>query len=528
MEEQRTERRSRRQQGLSPQGVGDEDFHDSVDGRSVADNQNRSPSPETVRQPEPELPRQTRTIAKTPSVVFVKEETTKIKVDKLKDLSVVSIRTFLHQVALARKQSQDICASAYLSGEALEKLDAKCLDCTDDFEVISTLKELIAEEERAAVNRPTSLVQDRLKWSDSTKLSNDQKHKKFFDDLQMLTKESHKAGVLDQGLNRERVTIAAVEKLPKELGIRAEDVRIDSRLLDDKHLRSLVESRLPLLRPGRSAARRVNQVCHEEPYHAHPVHEQYSPHSYHRPVSIPVSYAHSSTQSEASLAYTSSSQSIGPEQSQFQLNNVNRPNQGVGHQRMEPHRATGAFRPQPAQRRMNDVVCWICNNQGHLARECPRPKNAQFYQKLKEFRMASRPNRLFHIDTEHKQPADLQVYSKNGQWIPVSGTLDSGAEGNVAPASLRDQASQVYTMSTPVRYQLPNGTVLETTSEGRLLVQSTTGNGTPFHFGSIPVHFIEDPNWKQLLVGRPTLSRHNLLPEQAISRLQEQQQPINQ
>ena len=118
-----------------------------------------------------------------------------------------------------------------------------------------------------------------------------------------------------------------------------------------------------------------------------------------------------------------------------------------------------------------------------------------------------------NLNSDQTRECQLEVGIPGGAWIQVQGCLDSGADGNGAPIAAREYAMNVRAMSFPRTYRLPNNEEIPAGYQGLMNIRAQI-DGQHISFGNIPFHFIDHPNWTQVLVGRNTLRRMNVLPEQ--------------
>ena len=446
---------------------------------------------------------------------------TKIKIDRLETLGLEDVQTFLHQVTCARQIGEPVCVAGFVAKKALTKLRAKCGDTTDDEKVLRALREVVREERKAFIHKPVVVVKETLKWSTDKELTNTQRNNQFFDDLLLLTREAELAGKFDNHLIKERVLIEAVNKLPVDLGVRAEDVRDDTNLHDIEELRKFVENRLGLLtRPNNPRAyRKLNNVDANE----QDGYNGYEPEQ--------------------------------GEDEDVNLYGISRVGQG-------PYRPQQPYQP----RQYRPVYCYNCSQHGHTLQECTLPTQPGLLENLKAHiqrngrlptgppapqpppappqpiqqaqpqtqkprQQNQQPNRrpglylpIWRVGTSEQRPATIELFSGTG-WTQVNGCLDSGADGNVAPVSFAKYSTGTWKMDPPMTYELPDGTQYKAHLRGRLTARVLTDNGA-FDLGMVPFHFIEDPKWTQLLFGRPTLARHKITPEQAIQHIQKAQQQV--
>ena len=468
------------------------------------------------------------------------------KIDKLEDLEPLNVRSFIHQIEVARTEGQPVRVPKYLKGKALQMLQAKKVNCTIDSMVLAALRDILEEDSKTLLNKPTLIVKDQLTWDTSTTLSVEKKCRKFFDDLELLTKESRAAGVLAHGLTKERVIVAAVKKLPKELCILPDDVRDDHSLLEITALRKHVESRLDMLRNARfhkqqQNYRRANQNTVDnftEPYSptyaydAERTNYNYTPtdsYAQHQDIPSYGSYAQDPVESPSktySIAWLR--EFLQPEYEPPMVCAVN----------AEP-------------RRMNSPQCWNCHQYGHVAAECTLPPQPRLKENIEAFRRynARRPRqtyqpreapreeppqqpqppppqepqhqpqpqqqrkpRILALDSGNKEEARLEIYGHQS-WTPVAGCLDSGSDGNVAPESLKHFARDLRPITDNIYYRLPNQIRLQPIATGVMSIR-VNYRGSLYNLGTLPFDFMpSNLNWTQVLIGRPALRKHKLLPE---------------
>ena len=68
-------------------------------------------------------------------------------------------------------------------------------------------------------------------------------------------------------------------------------------------------------------------------------------------------------------------------------------------------------------------------------------------------------------------------------------------------------------MRNPANLVLADGTKLPCVKTGRIDVRASY-QGQETYFSNILVFLVDSPHWVELLIGRPTLAAHGLLPEQ--------------
>ena len=101
------------------------------------------------------------------------------KIDKLEDLEPLNVRSFIHQIEVARTEGQPVRVPKYLKGKALQMLQAKKVNCTIDSMVLAALRDILEEDSTTLLNKPTLIVKDQLTWDTSTTLSVEKKCRKF-------------------------------------------------------------------------------------------------------------------------------------------------------------------------------------------------------------------------------------------------------------------------------------------------------------------------------------------------------------
>ena len=113
-------------------------------------------------------------------------------------------------------------------------------------------------------------------------------------------------------------------------------------------------------------------------------------------------------------------------------------------------------------------------------------------------------------------------------YIAVKGVLDSGAFTNVGSLQLHAElCSPLRKLSKDVFMKLPSGEVIPSLRAGRMTVRAEN-EGEGFEvFPDILVYLVDNPNWNELLIGRPALKDSSLLPEQNFRSNQKSDQPGN-
>ena len=117
--------------------------------------------------------------------------------------------------------------------------------------------------------------------------------------------------------------------------------------------------------------------------------------------------------------------------------------------------------------------------------------------------------------TGHAISCTFTVKDKYGNVANIAGHLDSGAYTTAGSyrlhspycKNIRDVQGEVYLV-------LPNKTCIQSHKMGTMDIVATNDQQQTMQFKNVMVNLVEDDNWSDLLIGRPTLRYHNLLPEQ--------------
>ena len=97
----------------------------------------------------------------------------------------------------------------------------------------------------------------------------------------------------------------------------------------------------------------------------------------------------------------------------------------------------------------------------------------------------------------------------------VKGCLDSGAYTTCGNFDLHQHlCKSIRQMKGEVFLQLPNGQLIPAYRAALMDLRAETSADTFENFPNTLVFLVKDKNWTELLIGRPTLIRSNLLPEQ--------------
>ena len=474
-----------------------------------------------------------------------------VKVKPLTTLAPVAVRTFLHQVDVAEKNGQRISIAAHIEGEALDTLVVRCPNTGDNEAVKSILNKIKDKEMEKARTKPMDLIRSGLAWSNARDKSNDEKCQQFFEKLEVSLHFINAEVNMPIGtLTRERFMEAVVQKLPTGLLIPPKQVEYNQHLQTYDGLKDLVENRLPLLDQGVNRGR-LNRVEEGNGQRQFGEEQQAIPRfgqeiTYginkvqqavvNRQAEIPrpnpppprhaprgQTYAQATNQQHVPQAPAPRGplQNIpvmrptGPVRTfgQQAAQNAGPPLTGNQYAQMGNGQGMGLNQPQDMQNGQDYFpgICWKCNERGHRASQCPLPKNDLFFENLRMFH--ERKAQLMNLNSDQKKECQLEICTPAGAWVQVAGCMDSGADGNVAPMSAMDHATQVRTLAYQATYRLPNDERIQPTYQGLLNVRVQI-EGQPISFGHIPFHFIDHPNWTQVLVGRNTLRRMNVLPEQ--------------
>ena len=113
----------------------------------------------------------------------------------------------------------------------------------------------------------------------------------------------------------------------------------------------------------------------------------------------------------------------------------------------------------------------------------------------------------------------LWSISTNNKKTLLQGCLDSGCHTTAGSLSLHGSlCTRLLPLKKPTYFLLPNGSIEEGARVGfmNVLVLNETTNVELF-MSNILVFLINNPHWKELLIGRPTLHYYKLLPSQNLS-----------
>ena len=163
----------------------------------------------------------------------------------------------------------------------------------------------------------------------------------------------------------------------------------------------------------------------------------------------------------------------------------------------------------------------------------PRPYNG--YQNNRRFGQNGN-NRQNLLCQKYNLPANCTVYElhrtgkavdvklevrdpNTSSKIQINGTLDSGAFATTGSVHLHEKfCKQVNAVTVSIYLVLPDGTPLKPVSVGLMDVTAINRLNEQIEFKDVMVFMVDSPLWKELLIGRPTLRAHNLLPEQNFAR----------
>jgi len=72
----------------------------------------------------------------------------------------------------------------------------------------------------------------------------------------------------------------------------------------------------------------------------------------------------------------------------------------------------------------------------------------------------------------------------------------------------------VNDVNKDVYLKLPNGELISIKKYGIIDIRVETGDSNFTYFQNVMVFLVQDNKWTELLIGRPTLRKYHLLPEQ--------------
>ena len=450
--------------------------------------------------------------------VIIKKE--KVKINELEDLTGRHVRIFLSQVRAALSRGQDINLSNHIHAIPLEQILCDCPDVKNE-SILAYLEALDEEEKSKAMNEPLVLIRTRLKWSDKKDMTIEEKCKDFIRNLKLHMKDIG-SGAQEGTLNRERVMQEVVKMLPAGLMISADTVTFNKRYQTANGLAQLIEHRLPLLHQKHKTINRLEAGPMDQTgYLANRVQKLEQQATYDQNNYL----INKVQQLEKQVVVNRQAEAMPKPQPTYAV--AARQGQAVTQPPAVAAQPVVAQNSTPMKDRNLGIgnktpfngICWNCNQRGHRAEDCPLPETELFKQNLEKFRQMRAEIR--NVNTEHSQRCQIEVLSANGTWNQVTGCLDSGSDSNVAPESLKQYANQVSGMKG-YTYRLPNGDEVTPKYRGMMTVRIQV-DGKPVDLGNIPFHFLSHPLWDQVLVGRPTLAKMNILPEQNVMRMMNNQ-----
>ena len=113
----------------------------------------------------------------------------------------------------------------------------------------------------------------------------------------------------------------------------------------------------------------------------------------------------------------------------------------------------------------------------------------------------------------------IQVPPTPYNWTVVRGCLDSGCDRTVGSyAKLQGLCNNLQPPRRVKMLELPQGTQIPMKAVGKTYIRVILQGAEPFDFGPTLIFLVDDPNWKDLLIGRDALAKYGLLPEQQMEK----------
>ncbi|GJM17596.1 MAG: hypothetical protein DHS20C13_29230 [Thermodesulfobacteriota bacterium] len=143
-------------------------------------------------------------------------------------------------------------------------------------------------------------------------------------------------------------------------------------------------------------------------------------------------------------------------------------------------------------------------------------KPARIIALLKHYNLPSTA-RLYELGRTGKSiECVFTVFDKTaGRKVNISGHLDSGAFTTAGSLQKHAQyCKELKNVPNEVYLVLPEQTCIQAKTCGVMDVDVTNKEGQVQIFQNVLVFLVDHPGWSELLIGRPTLRAHNLLPEQ--------------
>ncbi len=112
------------------------------------------------------------------------------------------------------------------------------------------------------------------------------------------------------------------------------------------------------------------------------------------------------------------------------------------------------------------------------------------------------------------------------QNVTINGTLDSGAYTTAGSWKLHSKYCKAHKpVFGDIYLILPNGTLIKVNKAGIIDIDATNHQGRTECFRNVLIFLVEHDSWTELLIGRPTLKKHDLLPEQNFGNVIQRQVP---
>ena len=165
----------------------------------------------------------------------------------------------------------------------------------------------------------------------------------------------------------------------------------------------------------------------------------------------------------------------------------------------------------------SSVICYNCGGRGHMVRQCtePRksrtatPKKPQPYQEIRIRQTDSAPVRF------------VEMRNDSNKWTKTPGILDSGSGRTVGSLQLHKRfCGAVQPLRKNMKVVLgDNVSSHEVSAIGTAVSRVKVDDMDPVHLGEVRIFLIDNPDWKNLYIGREVLAKLEALPEQVLRKL---------
>ena len=439
------------------------------------------------------------------------------------------MKNFLFQYRRAKPSNPKITVERYLSCDAAEILESQGIDIKDDEKIMKYFDEYVKERKMEDSNFVLEEFANKLKWPKSKNLSAIDQIDKFFQQAKLLNDKLKLRKDLPEDVNK-RVAQLVVRAMPKAFGINTNHlyIREDYRKLDKlKELameRRFVIERKTKYKPSKSDASEsegASSRTENSEKTARTTKSKKKGKKNKR--NIKAKNVKASGDKSDTSKKIEELEKLVKQLLQEKTETANQKSQPAPWNNNSNQMNRGGFRGGPRQwqpytrargRGRGGNQLGYQGYQRFNRNFNPMPYNAN---NVREANVESQEEAVLRVRKVSTNYVTIQISPTRSSWTAVRGCLDSGCDKTVGSYKLLQHLCNNLQPPHTVRMlELPQGTQVPVKAVGRSHLRILMQGEEPFDFGATLIFLVDDPKWEDVLIGRDTLGRFNLLPEQQL------------